>query len=131
MSNQPSILVVDDELLIRDLLYDFFAGQGWSISVAENGDKALDIIAHKPVDLVLSDIKMPEMDGLALTEELKRAHPEIPVILMTGYPSVDTAVTALRHRVVDYVIKPFNINQLYKTIDAALREKSRSKPESQ
>ena len=130
MSNQPSILVVDDELLIRDLLYDFFAGQGWSISVAENGDKALDVIAHKPVDLVLSDIKMPEMDGLALTEELRRSHPEIPVVLMTGYPSVDTAVSALRHRVVDYVIKPFNINQLYKTIDAALREKGRSKPES-
>ena len=130
MSNQPSILVVDDELLIRDLLYDFFAGQGWSISVAENGDKALDVIAHKPVDLVLSDIRMPEMDGLALTEELRRSHPEIPVVLMTGYPSVDTAVSALRHRVVDYVIKPFNINQLYKTIDAALREKGRSKPES-
>ncbi|PWB68640.1 hypothetical protein C3F09_11240 [candidate division GN15 bacterium] len=125
MSGQPSILVVDDELLIRDLLYDFFTSQGWSISVAENGDKALDIIAHKPVDLVLSDIKMPEMDGLALTEELRRAHPEIPIVLMTGFPSVDSAVTALRQRVVDYVIKPFNINQLYKTIDAALKERGR------
>jgi len=123
VNEQPSILVVDDELLIRDLLYDFFTGQGWTISVAENGDKALDIIAHKPIDLVLSDIKMPEMDGLALTEELRRAHPEIPVVLMTGFPSVDTAVIALRHRVVDYVIKPFNINQLYKTIDAALKER--------
>ena len=79
---------------------------------------------------MLSDIKMPEMDGLALTEELKRSHPEIPVVLMTGYPSVDTAVTALRHRVVDYVIKPFNINQLYKTIDAALKERGRSKPDT-
>lgn len=125
MNKQPSILVVDDELLIRDLLYDFFSGQGWSISVAENGDKALEVIAHKPVDLVLTDIKMPEMDGLALTEELKHAHPEIPVVLMTGFPSVDSAVTALRHRVVDYVIKPFNINQLYKTIDAALKERGK------
>ena len=125
MKEQPSILVVDDELLIRDLLYDFFTGQGWNISVAENGDKALDVIAHKSVDLVLTDIKMPEMDGLALTEELKRAHPEIPVVLMTGFPSVDSAVTALRHRVVDYVIKPCNINQLYKTIDAALKERGR------
>ena len=125
MSERPSILVVDDELLIRDLLYDFFTGQGWTISVAENGDKALDIIAHKPVDLVLSDIKMPEMDGLALTEELTRAHPEIPIVLMTGFPSVDSAVTALRHRVVDYIIKPFNINQLYKTIDAALKDRGR------
>jgi DNA-binding NtrC family response regulator len=118
---QPSILVVDDELLIRDLLYDFFTGQGWSISVAENGERALEIINHKPIDLVLTDIKMPEMDGLSLTEELKRTHPDLPVVLMTGFPSVDSAVTALRQRVVDYVIKPFNINQLYKTLDAALK----------
>jgi DNA-binding NtrC family response regulator len=121
---QPSILVVDDELLIRDLLYDFFTGQGWSISVAENGERALEIVKRKQIDLVLTDIKMPEMDGLSLTEELKRTHPNIPVVLMTGCPSVDSAVTALHQRVVDYVIKPFNINQLYKTLDAALKERS-------
>lgn len=117
----PSILVVDDELLIRDLLYDFFSSQGWDISVAENGQKALEIIKQKKVDLVLSDIKMPEMDGLTLTSHLKESHPELPVVLMTGYPSVDTAVTALRSKVEDYVVKPFNINQLYKLIESKLR----------
>jgi DNA-binding NtrC family response regulator len=121
MKEHPSILVVDDELLIRDLLYDFFSGQGWSISVAENGEKALEIMKNKHVDLVLTDLKMPEMDGLQLTEEMKRDHPGIPVVVMTGYPSVDSAVTALRQRVHDYVVKPFNINQLFKTIDAALK----------
>lgn len=118
----PSILVVDDELLIRDLLYDFFSGQGWEISVAENGEKALEVIKQKKIDLVLSDIKMPQMDGLTLTSHLKESHPEIPVVLMTGYPSVDTAVTALRAKVEDYVVKPFNINQLYKLIESKLRE---------
>ncbi len=125
MKDRHSILVVDDELLIRDLLYDFFSGQGWSISVAENGEKAIEVIGARSFDVVLSDIKMPEMDGLVLTEELRKNHPDLPVVLMTGYPSVDTAVAALRSRVFDYVIKPFNIHQLYKTIESALKEEER------
>lgn len=120
---KPSILVVDDELLIRDLLYDFFTGQGWSISVAENGEKALEVLNEKSIDLILSDIKMPEMDGLTLASRVRQTHPDLPVVLMTGFPSVETAVSALRNRVEDYVIKPFNINQLYKLIESKLAEK--------
>ncbi len=120
--NQPSILIVDDELLIRDLLYDFFNGQGWQTAIAENGEKALDILRSRPIDLVLSDIRMPGMDGLDLTAEMRQEFPDIPVVLMTGFPSVDTAVSALRHRVADYVTKPFNINSLYKIVEAQLKE---------
>jgi DNA-binding NtrC family response regulator len=119
----PSILVVDDELLIRDLLYDFFLGQGWEISIAENGEKALEILRSKKIDLVLSDIKMPHMDGLTLTSEVKESYPDIPVVLMTGYPSVESAVAALRNKAADYVTKPFNINQLFKLVDAKVKEK--------
>jgi DNA-binding NtrC family response regulator len=119
----PSILVVDDELLIRDLLYDFFSSQGWDISVAENGEKALEIIRSKKIDLVLTDIKMPEMDGLTLATLVNQSHPGIPVVVMTGYPSVDTAVSALRNKVADYVIKPFNINQLFKLVESKIDEK--------
>jgi DNA-binding NtrC family response regulator len=116
--SQPSILVVDDELLIRDLLYDFFQGQGWQIAVAENATKALEILDSRQVDVLLTDIKMPDMDGLALTARVREDHPGLPVVLMTGYPSVDTAVMALRQRVADYIIKPFNINQLYKVVES-------------
>jgi len=119
----PSILVVDDELLIRDLLYDFFSGQGWQISVAENGEKALDILQDKSIDLVLTDIKMPEMDGLTLTSHMKEKFPSIPVVVMTGYPSIDTAIQAIRSKVADYIVKPFNINQLYKVIEEQLKAK--------
>ncbi len=122
MNRQPSILVVDDELLIRDLLYDFFKEHGWNISVAENGEKALELLRARDIDLVLTDIKMPEMDGLALSEKVKETNPEMPVVLMTGYPTVDSAISALRMKVSDYVVKPFNINQLYKTIDKLLKE---------
>ena len=107
--HQPSILVVDDELLIRDLLYDFFSGQGWQISVAESGEKALQLLKDRPVDLVLTDIKMPELDGLQLAAQLRETRPDLPVVVMTGYPSVDSAVSALRapgrglrHKAVQY-----------------------------
>ena len=123
MSRPRSILVVDDELLIRDLLYDFFTGHGWQIAVAENGEKALEVLRARPVDVVLTDIKMPEMDGLELAEHLHQTNPDLPVVLMTGFPSVETAVAALRVRAEDYIIKPFNINQLYKRIDSMVQEK--------
>lgn len=116
-----SILVVDDELLIRDLLYDFFTGQGWDISVAEDGEKALQVMRSKEFDLVLTDIKMPEMDGLDLTSKVKQDYPDMPIVLMTGFPSVDTAVEALRKKVDDYIIKPFNINQLYKLVESKVK----------
>lgn len=126
--SQPSIMVVDDELLIRDLLYDFFTGQGWDITVAESGPRALAILQEKPVDVVLSDIKMPDMDGLQLADELHRVYPGVPVVLMTGYPSVESAVSALRARVEDYIIKPFNINQLFKLIDATVAKSDSKAP---
>ena len=88
--------------------------------VLENGEKALEIIRSKKIDLVLTDIKMPEMDGLTLASLVNQYHPGIPVVVMTGYPSVDTAVTALRNKVADYVIKPFNINQLFKLVESKI-----------
>jgi len=123
--DQPSILVVDDELLIRDLLYDFFSGQGWQIMVAESSEKALQILGDTKVDLLLTDIKMPELDGLQLAAQVKEENPGLPVVVMTGYPSVESAVTALRAKVEDYVIKPFNINQLFKLVEATIRQKAK------
>jgi len=122
---ENSILIVDDELLIRDLLYDFFVSQGWQPSMAENGQKAMEILENQKVDLVLTDIRMPEMDGLELTSEIRQRYPDIPVIIMTAYPSVESAVEALRNRVSDYITKPFNINKLYKSVMAQLESKNR------
>jgi len=117
---QPSILVVDDELLIRDLLYDFFQQQGWNIAVAENGERALEILRSRKIDVLLTDIKMPHMDGLSLTAQVRALYPTMPVVLMTGYPSVETAVEGIRVKVEDYIIKPFNINKLFKVLKSQL-----------
>lgn len=125
-----TILVVDDELLIRDLLYDFFQGQGWNIAVAENGERALEILDKQEIDVVLTDLKMPDMDGIALTQKLRESHPDLPVVIMTGYPSVDSAVEALRIRVADYIIKPFNINRLYKTVELQVRQSEKDQADN-
>ncbi|MCH8026827.1 MAG: response regulator [candidate division Zixibacteria bacterium] len=128
-TEQPSILVVDDELLIRDLLYDFFKQQGWTIAVAENGEKALEILRARKIDLVLTDIKMPQIDGLTLTSQVRAKYPDMPVVLMTGYPSVETAVEGIRAKVSDYIIKPFNINKLFKTLKSQLDDSNPSSDE--
>ncbi len=116
----PSILVVDDELLIRDLLYDFFQDQGWDIAVAESGEQALEILQEKKIDVLLTDLRMPAMDGMALTGQVRKSFPGIPVVIMTGYPSVESAVSALRSKVADYITKPFNVNELYKRVESHL-----------
>jgi two-component system response regulator AtoC len=105
------ILVVDDELLIRDLLYDFFMSQGWDIVIAEGGQKAVEYLKNQKFDVVLTDLKMPEIDGMDLTGRIRNLYGDLPVIIMTGYPSLDSAVEALRYKVDDYIVKPFNVNQ--------------------
>jgi len=118
------ILVVDDELLIRDLLYDFFTSQGWDIMVAEGGQKAIDYLKNQQFDIVLTDLKMPDIDGMELTGRIRNLYGGLPVIIMTGYPSLDSAVEALRFKVDDYIIKPFNVNQLFKTVKKVVELKS-------
>lgn len=110
------ILVVDDELLIRDLLYDFFTSQEWDIVVAEGGQKAIEYLKNQRFDVVLTDLKMPDVDGMDLTGRIRDIYGDLPVIIMTGYPSLESAVEALRYKVDDYIVKPFNVNQLFKTV---------------
>lgn len=120
----PRILVVDDELLIRDLLYDFFSSRNYDIILAESGSKALEILEIEDIDLILTDLKMPDMDGLELIRRAKTKKDGPPAIIMTGFPSIESAIEALRLRVADYIIKPFNINRLFESIEAVLEEKA-------
>ncbi len=120
----PRILVVDDELLIRDLLYDFFSSRNYDIILAESGSKALEILEIEDIDLILTDLKMPDMDGLELIRRAKTKENGPPAIIMTGFPSIESAIEALRLRVADYIIKPFNINRLFESIEAVLEEKA-------
>ncbi len=120
MSDRPHLLIVDDELLIRDLLYDYFSARDFEITVAENGQSALSLINEESFDTVILDIKMPDMDGLQLTKEIRTHHGDLPIILLTGYPSVESAIEALRRKVDDYFIKPVNLTHLRRAVESAV-----------
>ena len=119
-NKKPRVLAVDDELLIRDLLYDFFNEKEWDVTVTESAEKALDQMRAREFDILITDLKMPNMDGLTLVEKARNQKPNLPVVVITGYPSVESAVKCLRQKVDDYLIKPFNVNQLYKVVQEAL-----------
>ena len=122
---QRNILIVDDEsdmlqLLKRSLEPDL----GCRIETAESAQQALQELSRNPFDLVLADIKMPEMDGLELLELIKKQYPDLTVVMMTGYGTVDTAVKAMRNGAHDFVTKPFDHDALIIRLEKAL-ERSR------
>jgi DNA-binding NtrC family response regulator len=113
---KPTLLVVDDELLLRDVLHDFLSRQGYRVLLAANGPKALDCTRQEKVHLALVDIKMEGMNGLETTVELKKIDPSLIVIIMTGYPSINTAITALKSGASEYIVKPFRLDELIRII---------------
>jgi len=119
MMKRNSILVVDDELLIRDLIYDFFNEREWDVTIVDNGERALRAFEQGEFNVVLTDLKMPEMDGATLIDQVKEVKPDQPVVVVTGYPSVDSAIRALQQRVDDYIIKPFSMPKLFKSVEKA------------
>jgi len=128
MSQSHRILVVDDELLIRDLLYDYFSSKDFKIQTANSAEEAIAILDRDhDFDVVLTDIRMPGMDGLELIDKIRQADAGLPVIVMTGFPSLDSAIEALRKRVYDYIIKPFNINRLCAVVEEASRTRQQGR----
>jgi two-component system phosphate regulon sensor histidine kinase PhoR len=118
------ILVVDDELLIRDLLYDFFSTQGYVVHLAENGKQAQELIDRVDIQVILLDLKMPVMDGIELASIIARKKPQIPVIIMTAYPSMDSAIECIRKGVYNYIVKPFKMAELYQIVKDATHERT-------
>ena len=113
---KKKILVVDDELLLRDVMYDYLIRKGYDVYLASDGFKALEIAKKNKFDLALIDIKMPKMSGLELTKKLKEKYPNRNIIIMTGYPSLNTAVTAIKNGANEYIVKPFRLEELNKII---------------
>jgi len=117
------ILVVDDEAPIREVLQKGLTQSGgFSVEVAQNGREAIEKIERDIFDLVLTDIKMPEMDGLELLKIIKGSWPDMMVILMTAYGSIETAVQAMKIGATDYITKPIDLNELSIHITRAQRE---------
>ena len=106
------ILAVDDEPIILDSFRKILVVAGYSIDTVEKGREALGLILKRDYDFVFTDLKMPEMDGLEVTKAVKHLRPDIDVIVITGYASIETAVETMKFGAMDYVQKPFTEDEL-------------------
>ena len=93
-----TLLIAEDEQVLRESLAELFQGEGFDVLQAPDGEAARDVVLNRPVDVVLSDVRMPKMDGMALLHELRQIAPETPVIILTAYATVDAAVAANARR---------------------------------
>jgi FixJ family two-component response regulator len=127
MANKAKLLVVDDELIVRDSLNKWFREEGYDVTVADGAQEALTKMAAGRFDLAMVDIKMPGVDGVELQKRMHEIDPEMFVIIMTGYASVETAVAALKNGAYDYVSKPFDPDDMAHTVQNALAHKRAEK----
>jgi putative nucleotidyltransferase with HDIG domain len=118
-----TLLFVDDEESILDIATEFFQNKGYRVITANNGRRATKILEKEQVDCCFTDINMPEMDGLQLAEYIRNVDNTLPVIIMTGYPSLDNTIKTLKNGVVDFLIKPINLNQMELSVRRVLRER--------
>ncbi len=117
------ILVVDDELSMREFLQIMLEGEGYPVECAKNGQEAVSLIQKVFFDLVISDIRMPGMDGIEVLKKVKELSPETVVIMISAYATTQTAVTAMKLGAYDYIPKPFNIEEIKLIIHKALEKK--------
>ncbi len=109
---KESILVVEDEDIMRESLVDWFSSEDHKVDAAGDGEKALKDFNLTDYDVMIVDLKLPGRDGLSVLSEVRVKNPKVKVIIITAYPSVDTAVEAMRRGAVDYLAKPFELERL-------------------
>jgi DNA-binding NtrC family response regulator len=119
MKNATTILIVDDEQMMRDLLSKILTRDGYILLTAEDGEDALRVLGSRSVDIVITDIKMPRLDGFALLKEIKSHHACTTVIIMTAYGDTYTVKDALLLGADEYVTKPFKSYEISLVVERA------------
>jgi DNA-binding NtrC family response regulator len=123
MKKRNNILVVDDEEVIRRGYARTLSGADCDVATAWNGKEALDALEHRPYDVVLLDLRMPEMDGMTVLKTIKEKWPDSDVVVITGYPSIETAKEAVRLGACDYLAKPIAPDEVIHATHGALKRK--------
>ncbi len=118
-----TVLVVDDEIAIRETLAQILGYEDYRVLTAGSGPEALRVLADRPADAVLLDIKMPEMDGFEVLDRLQRDHPELPVVVISGHGDIQTAVQAVKQGAYDFLEKPLDRGRLLVTLQNCLRHR--------
>ncbi|MDA8241669.1 MAG: response regulator [Nitrospiraceae bacterium] len=122
--NKKKVLVIDDEDIVRTSCSRTLAPAGFEVRLARNGVEGLKILEEGPFDLVLTDLKMPDMDGIEVLRKIKEGWPAVEVIIITGYQTVDTAVKSIKLGAFDYIEKPFTPDALITAVSKALDRKN-------
>lgn len=122
-----NILIVDDEDVVLSLLSDALEEEAAELITANSAAKAIEIIQQNPIDLLITDIRMPGMDGIELAGRAAFEQPKIKIIFMTGYANLNSAKDAIRHGAIDYILKPFELKEIRKAVWKALNLISENK----
>jgi len=112
IGGRPRILVVDDEEVIRELLSEILMDEGYEVDTAKEGNEAMEKIKRLPFELVITDIRMPGLNGMEILRETKKKNPSIEVIIITGYGTPEIEAEAIAQGASGYINKPININQI-------------------
>jgi len=115
-----SVLVIDDEQLMRDFVRETLSRAGYNVEVAPDGKSGMEILEREPIDLVVTDLKMQQMDGLEVLRQVRASFPGVNVVVMTAYATVETAVSALKAGAIDYIMKPFTPDEIEIVAEKAL-----------
>jgi response regulator RpfG family c-di-GMP phosphodiesterase len=119
-NDSPRVLVVDDEKVIREILSDFLTMEGYVVRAVEDGSAALRELRLRPYDLVISDLKMPNMGGLELLEKIADESLDVLTVIMTGFGTVETAIEAMKKGAYDYILKPFKVEEVVHVVQRGL-----------
>ncbi len=123
MAEKTKILIVDDEEVVRLSHIRTLASVHCDVEVVKNGTEALSVMERRPADVVLLDLRMPGMDGMAVLKAIKQRWPETEVVIITGYPNVDTAKEAVRLGAYDYLAKPIGPDEVISVANSAMTQK--------
>ena len=119
---QVRILVVDDEEIIRDMLFDTLSQAGYTVKTAKDGNDAIAQIEHEAFDIVITDIKMPDISGMELLIRLLKENPNVCVLLMTAYGTIKSAINAIKLGARDYICKPFELSEMKNIVEKVAKQ---------
>lgn len=122
--NMSHILIIDDERAIRKTLGEILSYEGYKVEEASDGEEGLKKFKEKNYDVVLCDIKMPKLDGIEFLDKAREANPDIPIIMISGHGTIETAVEAVKKGAFDYISKPPDLNRLLITLRNAMDKTS-------
>ena len=123
MRRNGSVLVIDDEEIMREILQTLLEREGYAVRIAASGQEGLDLARALPFDAVIVDVMMPGIDGLQVLDELKKQDDDLPVLMITAFASMDTAIKAMKLGAFDYITKPFKNDEVLVVLRNAIEHR--------